>query len=247
MDKILCQTEDILKTEDNPETAYRVIRERAERPPAILLDGLTVRLDDRCVLDKLTLRVNRGDRVLITGRNGAGKTTLLRTLLGFTQVETGSVELFGNPVGSRKWLNSRRRLGYVNQESVKADLPISAFEVAEIGACELPLSKKQRRKTVRNAMKQTGCFPVRKQSYTTLSGGEKQKVSLARCLSQNPDLLLLDEPTSSLDPKSKEEILIILEELNRSGGITLLMVSHDLAQILREGWILKSLSQGQIQ
>ena len=96
-------------------------------------------------------------------------------------------------------------------------------------------------------MKQTGCFSNRKQPYTTLSGGEKQKVSLARCLSQKPDLLLLDEPTSSLDPKSKEEIQIILEELNRSRGITLLMVSHDLAQIRREGWGLKSLSQGQFR
>ena len=215
--------------------------------PAILLDEITVRLDGRRVLNMLSLTVNRGDRVLITGRNGAGKTTLLRTLLGFLQAETGAVELFGTPVGSRQWLSTRRRLGYVNQESVKADLPISAFEVAEIGACELPLSRTKRKETVQEAMEQTGCFTIRKQPYSSLSGGEKQKVSLARCLSQKPDLLLLDEPTSSLDPRSKEDILLILEELNRSREITMLMVSHDLAQIEREGWILKGLSQGQFQ
>ena len=147
-------------------------------------------------------------------------------------------------VGSRQWYRERRRIGYVHQESIQVDFPISAYEVAEIGVASVRLGRKQRRKRVHEAMELTGCYPLRHRPYSMLSGGEKQKVSLARCVCQAPRILVLDEPTSSLDPKSKEEITALLESLNRTLGVTVLMVSHDITHIDEKSWAMSEMVGG---
>lgn len=195
--------------------------------PAIVLDHVSVELGQHRILNNLSAAINRGERLLITGENGAGKTTLLKTVLGLVTPMVGTVHVLGSEVGSKKWLSQRRRVGYLNQEFVATDLSITAYEVAEIGASEVPVSRKSRREIVLDAMRATGCLGLKSRPYTALSGGEKRKVDLARCLSQQAEILLLDEPTSFLHSESKEQILSILEKLSDSNGITLLMVSHD--------------------
>lgn len=195
--------------------------------PAIVLDRVSVELGQHRILNNLSATINRGERLLITGENGAGKTTLLKTVLGLIAPMVGTVHVLGFAVGSKEWLSQRRRVGYLNQEFVATDLSITAYEVAEIGASEVPVSRKKRREIVLDSMGATGCLGLGSRPYAALSGGEKRKVDLARCLSQRAEVLLLDEPTSFLHSESKEEILTILEKLSDSNGITLLMVSHD--------------------
>ena len=96
-------------------------------------------------------------------------------------------------------------------------------------------------------MRLSGCLHLQKRSYSELSGGEKQKVSLARCIAQGADVLLLDEPCSSLDPASKTEIMSILERINDESGTTIVMVSHDEDAAERQGWSRKHLENGRIE
>jgi ABC-type Mn2+/Zn2+ transport system ATPase subunit len=132
----------------------------------------------------------------------------------------------------------------VNQESVQVDFPVSGREVVEIGVCTLPLGRAEKRERIERAMTAVGCSHLQKRMYARLSGGEKQKLSLARCLSQDPQLLLLDEPTSSLDPGSREELKEILTGLNEYRGLTVVMVSHDAHVLAQTGWRIERMEAG---
>ena len=204
----------------------RVVRERAE------------------VLRGLSLVVRCSERVLIRGPNGAGKTTLLRVLLGLLRPTSGRVMMMGNEVGSRAWSRRRSRVGYVNQEAVSVDFPVSGREVVEIGTCGLSLGRRERRDRITRAMAAAGCAHLAARAYQRLSGGEKQKLSLARCLCQDPELLLLDEPTSFLDPGSRLELMQLVRTLNEERKLTVVMVSHDSSLQDAPGWRVEHLEAG---
>jgi ABC-type Mn2+/Zn2+ transport system ATPase subunit len=210
----------------------------------LLVENLHVTRDGTRVLRGLSLAVACAERLIIAGPNGSGKTTLLKALLGLIPKIAGSVSVLGGEVGSREWLRDRRRVGYVNQESVHVDFPISGREVVEIGTCSLPLTGAERRRRIEEAMAAVGCAHLAAKMYARLSGGEKQKLSLARCLCQDPRLLLLDEPTSSLDPQSRGELMELLKSLNETRGLTILMVSHDLQALTETGWRIERLEAG---
>lgn len=206
---------------------------------AISFVDVTVLLNGKPVLDHLELNVESGDRVVITGQNGAGKTTLLKTIIGLVKPSSGTCSLAGR-------YKARGSIAYLNQESIYVDFPISAGEVAEIGIVSRRIPRASRSGVIASAMTITRCSHLRKRSFGELSGGEKQKVSLARCIAQNGGILLLDEPCASLDPDSKAEILSILEDINERLGTTLVMVSHDEETQTREGWIRRHLEKGRI-
>jgi len=213
---------------------------------AIRLDDVSVRLNDHLALQQLSFVVKKGSKSVITGQNGAGKTTLLKTILGLIKPFSGSCSVLGHDVGSRPWFAVRKKVAYLNQESIHIEFPISAYEVAEIGVSAHGIRRHDRHEMVHRAMDATGCAHLRSRSYAFLSGGEKQKVSLARCMVQSPEILLLDEPCSSLDPDSKSDILDIIENLNESGA-TIVMVSHDEANRNRRGWEQLYLESGHFQ
>jgi ABC-type Mn2+/Zn2+ transport system ATPase subunit len=204
----------------------RVVRERAE------------------ILRGFSLTVSCGERLIIAGPNGAGKTTLLKVMLGLVAWTAGRVAVLGSEVGSREWARLRRRVGYVNQESVHVDFPISGWEVVEIGTSSLRLPHVERRARIEAAMATVGCSHLSRRMYARLSGGEKQKLSIARCLCQDPSLLLLDEPTSSLDPGARTELMELLRNLNERRGLTMVMVSHDSQALSEKGWRLEHLEPG---
>jgi ABC-type Mn2+/Zn2+ transport system ATPase subunit len=210
----------------------------------LLVENLNVTRDGTRILRGLSLRVACAERLIIAGPNGAGKTTLLKALLGLIPKTAGRVRVLGAEVGSREWLRGRRRVGYVNQESVQVDFPISGGEVVEIGTCSLPLGRAEKEKRIEEAMRTAGCAHLESKMYARLSGGEKQKLSLARCLCQDPQLLLLDEPTSSLDPQSRAELMGLLRSLNETRGLTVLMVSHDSQALTESGWRIERLEAG---
>ena len=210
----------------------------------IRIDGLRVARDGTEILRGLSLAVPCGERLIVAGPNGAGKTTLLKAILGMMKATAGRILVLGHEVGSRDWVRGRRRVGYVNQESVHVDFPISGREVVEIGTSTLALGRAERRQRIEEAMAAVGCSHLRGRMYARLSGGEKQKLSLARCLCQDPQLLLLDEPTSSLDPRSRSELMELLKTLNEKRRITMVMVSHD-AQVLSEpAWKIQHMEAG---
>jgi ABC-type Mn2+/Zn2+ transport system ATPase subunit len=210
----------------------------------IRIDELRVARDGAEILRGLSLAVACGERLIVAGPNGAGKTTLLKAILGMMKTAAGRIFVLGHEVGSREWARDRRHVGYVNQESVQVDFPISGREVVEIGTSALSLGRAERRQRIEEAMAAVGCSHLRGRMYARLSGGEKQKLSLARCLCQDPQLLLLDEPTSSLDPRSRSELMELLKSLNEKRQITMVMVSHD-AQVLSEpAWKIQHMEAG---
>jgi zinc transport system ATP-binding protein len=210
----------------------------------IHIEGLRVEREGMEILRGLSLSVVCGERLIVAGPNGAGKTTLLKAILGLIRAGAGRIVVLGSPVGSREWVHGRHRVGYVNQESVHVDFPVSGREVVEIGTCSLPLGRSEKRRRIEQAMAAAGCTHLQGRMYARLSGGEKQKLSLARCLCQDPQLLLLDEPTSSLDPRSRSELMALLKELNERRRLTMVMVSHD-AQVLSEPeWRIEHMEAG---
>jgi zinc transport system ATP-binding protein len=210
----------------------------------IQIKDLHVARDGMEILRGLSFSAVYGERIIVAGPNGAGKTTLLKVLLGLIRGQSGDVNVFGAPVGSREWMRGRRRVGYVNQESTPVDFPVTGREVVEIGACTLQLKRAEKRRRVDESMSAVGCAHLSGRMYARLSGGEKQKLSLARCLCQDPDLLLLDEPTSALDPDSRSELMTLLLQLNEKRGLTVLMVSHDAEVLAWPGWRVQHMEAG---
>jgi ABC-type Mn2+/Zn2+ transport system ATPase subunit len=210
----------------------------------IRIEGLRVARDGTEILRGLSLAVPCGERLIVAGPNGAGKTTLLKAILGMMKVAAGRILVLGHEVGSRDWTRGRRRVGYVNQESVQVDFPISGREVVEIGTSTLALNRAERRQRIEEAMAAVGCSHLHGRMYARLSGGEKQKLSLARCLCQDPQLLLLDEPTSSLDPRSRSELMELLKDLNEKRRITVVMVSHDAEVLSEPAWKIQHMEAG---
>ncbi len=211
------------------------------------LDSVVLSAGSTRILRSVTAAIPRGSRMMIAGDNGSGKTTLLKVMLGLIRPNRGRVLLFGNPIGSIGWKKARRDVAYVHQESVEVEFPISAEEVVSIGVAASRKNSSERKRIVAESMQQTGCSRIAGRSYRVLSGGEKQRASIARCLSQNASVLLLDEPCASLDPQTGNEIIELIESLNQDRGITIVMVTHDTRRFERPGWRMYTMSNGMLE
>ena len=208
---------------------------------AVAVESLEVWRGTRRTLGPLDLTIPVGARVIVAGPNGCGKTTLLQALLGLLP-HGGSVRVLGEVVGTRSWRQTRRRVAYVSQEAVQPDFPISAWEVAEIGVAASAERAAVRRRKVETALRATDAWALRRRLYAELSGGEKQRVSLARCLSQDAELLLMDEPAASLDPDGRAELLALLAGL--APELTVVMVTHEESHLEDRRWRVLRLEQG---
>ncbi len=214
---------------------------------AVQVSDLRFSFGDRAVLNGAEATVLRGEKVVIKGRNGAGKTTLLKALLGLLPSVAGRIEVLGREVGSAGWRRNRFRVGYLNQEAIRAEMPIAAREVVGIGTAGLRMGRTERSAVIRDAMDMTGCADYRNARFSSLSGGEKQRVSLARCFAQGPELLLLDEPASSLDPEARTGFLRILDRLSAERRIAVLMVTHEETHFSLPGWTYLLLDDGKLR
>lgn len=196
---------------------------------AIQARNLDVAYDRRLVLEDVTFSVPRGAMVGIVGPNGGGKSTLLKAVLGLVPKARGTVEILGRPVDRR----ARRLVGYVPQrEDVDWNFPVSAFDVVMMG--RVPSMKLLRRSTSRDkeltweALRTVGMEKYADTRIGEFSGGQQQRIFLARALAQEAEVLLLDEPVSGVDAPSQHEIFDLLRSLKEAGK-TMIVTTHDLS------------------
>jgi zinc transport system ATP-binding protein len=188
-----------------------------------------VELGGSTVLDDIDFRLGRGEFIALLGENGSGKTTLVRALLGLLPLSSGRVELFGEPLGSfRDW----SRIGYVPQRFTAASgVPATVWEVVLSGRVSraglLRRHSRADRDEVERALDAVGLTELEGVSVATLSGGQQQRVLIARALATDPDLLVLDEPVSSVDVEHQESFARSLEVAG-SLGRSVLLVAHAL-------------------
>ena len=190
---------------------------------------LSLGYEGKCVVNNLSFTVNSGDFLSIIGENGTGKTTLVKGLLGLIRKSSGTVELSKDLVQSH--------IGYLGQKNlINKDFPASVEEVVMSGFLNSRFLglfySKACRKEAEALMDRVGVLNFRKANFSELSGGQQQRVLLCRALCATQKLILLDEPTTGLDPLASAEFYSLLSELNRE-GVTVIMVSHDVNEALR--------------
>ena len=204
--------------------------------PMIEVQELRVARRGHQVLDVPHLQLSKGEFVALMGPNGAGKTTLLRVLLGLQPLAHGSVQVFGSNPFQLPWralAQLRQKMGYVPQlPPVTGDMPLTVREVAAIG--RTAAAGLLRRLTtgdwqkVEHWLVRLGLEAHADRAFHELSGGEQRKVLLARALAQEPELLLLDEPTAHLDLGWREQWVRLLQQLHTETGRAFLLVCHEL-------------------
>jgi ABC-type Mn2+/Zn2+ transport system ATPase subunit len=201
----------------------------------IELEEVTVRKAKGLPLTGISLRVERNEFLGIIGPNGAGKTTLLNVIAGFERFE-GVFRLFGRRESWRRSRETRLRIGYVPQLfPVDPAFPILVSEavmtgaIGRLGPFRSP-GKTEREKAAR-LMEMMRVSHLAERPLGQLSGGERQKVSLARAILQEPDILLLDEPTAGLDIAVQREVLALINEIHRREQMTFLYVTHDFTML----------------
>lgn len=195
----------------------------------IVCKNLTVRNERTLALDDVSFAVHKGEFLTIVGENGAGKSTLVKTILGMTTPDAGSVEIDAGTVG---------RIGYMPQQSsAQRDFPASVREVVLSGCVGgtgfLPFYSRAQKAAARANMDLLGVTPFAKKNYRALSGGQQQRVLLCRALCAAKEVLLLDEPTTGLDPLVTKELYTTVKHLSVEHGMTVIMVSHDVEAALR--------------
>ena len=168
------------------------------------------------VLKDISLELKKGEFLSLIGPNGGGKSTLLKLILGLLKPQEGEIKLF------------EKSIGYVPQNTnINSDFPIKVWEVISMGY----KPTKESNQRVKDVLSQVDMSDFYDKSIKELSGGQRQRVFIARALFSKPKLLILDEPTASLDPKSSKSIYELLKELNKTK--TIMVVSHDLSVIAK--------------
>lgn len=192
---------------------------------------MTVAYDGHVVLDGVKLAVEKGDYVCIIGENGTGKSTFVKALLGLVRLSGGTIE-FGEDMETN-------RIGYLPQQiAAQRDFPASVYEVVLSGCLNRrgfrPFYSKADRLLAEEAMRKLNLLPLKKRCFGELSGGQQQRVLIARALCATGQILLLDEPAASLDPAAAKEMYRTIGDLNRTHGVTILLVTHDISSVIQD-------------
>jgi zinc transport system ATP-binding protein len=204
--------------------------QRAQNEPAIHIDNLSVYYGQTPAVTGVCLDVSEGEYLGIIGPNGGGKSTLLKAILGLVPISSGTVQIYGNSIEKKRTL-----MGYVPQfAALDKRFPITLLEVVLTGCLKQGLSPFYRytakdKERAHELLERVGIASLAKRQISELSGGEFQRMLIARALAVNPKLLLLDEPTASVDAVSRDQIYGLLAELNKS--MTIVLVTHDLLAI----------------
>jgi len=201
--------------------------------PIISIKGLTVCYGSNQALTDFSADLYRGNFVALLGTNGSGKTTILRSIAGFVKPTAGSITVFGIDASNGIGKEIRKNIGYVPQaHSVDPRAPFSVEDVVAIGRFGTAgmgrrLSPEDR-ELIQKSLRDTGMAHLADRPIGHLSGGERQKVQIARALCQTPQILLLDEPTAHIDLSTQDELMDLFKNLHEEQGITIILVMHDI-------------------
>ena len=195
---------------------------------AVEVKHVYFKYENEWVLEDVNFSLEDKEFMAIIGPNGGGKTTLLKILLGFLKPTIGKVKIYGKPPEKNRLL-----IGYVPQHTNFAlDLPITVFDIVLQGRLKKGkfFYNKEDKEKAKEVLKTLDIYNLKDKKIKNLSGGQRQKVLIARALVSEPKLLIMDEPTSAIDPKGQKEILDLIESFN----ITRIVVSHDIKILLRK-------------
>lgn len=198
--------------------------------PVVSLKNISFAYDNKSVLDNVNLDIQHGSFMGMVGPNGGGKSTLIKIILGQLKPDNGSVHLFQQPLSTFKdWT----RIGFVSQKanSFNKGFPATVYEVVSMGLTAkvgyFRFFKKKHKTKILEAIEQVGMSDYTYQNISHLSGGQQQRIFIARALVNDPDLLILDEPTVGVDFQNVNRFYELLHQLNEERHITLLLVTHD--------------------
>ncbi len=200
----------------------------------VTVRGLSLAYQGADALCDVSFAVEKGSYVGVVGPNGSGKSTLVRCILGLARPDRGGVSLFGTPLES---FDQWQRVGYLPQglQHFNPHFPATVAEVVGLGllaARRFPRRiSREDAGTVDRALELMGVGDIRNRLIGELSGGLRQRVLLARALVNEPELLVLDEPTTALDPETRESFYRAISDLNRERGTTVILVTHDSGTI----------------
>jgi zinc transport system ATP-binding protein len=186
------------------------------------------------VLNDISCEITKGDFVGLIGPNGGGKSTLAKAILGLVPVQSGNINLFGQKFGV---FDDFHKIGYLPQKhtGINPLFPASVKEVVLLGL--LSTKKWPKRisqndwKKVKILLESLGIINLEDKLISELSGGQQQKVMLARALVSEPELLILDEPSTALDPNSREQFFAYIKDLNEQKKTTIILITHDIGYV----------------
>ncbi|MCL2396752.1 MAG: ABC transporter ATP-binding protein [Defluviitaleaceae bacterium] len=196
---------------------------------SLSISDLSIGYDGVAILDDINFNINSGSYLCIVGENGTGKSTLLKTISNLHKPIFGDIS-FGV---------SRREIGYLSQQTaVQKDFPATVSEIVATGTLSKgkwyrPFYSKQEKELISWAIEKTNITDIRDKCFRELSGGQQRRVLLARALVGAKNFIILDEPTTGLDPAATKDFYELLEKLNRNDGITIIMVTHDVESAIR--------------
>ena len=190
------------------------------------VNGLSLGYEKQVVINDISFEVNNKDFILVIGSNGAGKSTLIKGILGIIKPISGEI-IYDS--------ETKNHIGYMPQETkVDRNFPASVMEIVLSGLINKmgrrSFYNKEDKKKAREALKILKIENLEKKIFSELSGGQRQKVLLARSLCATTNLLILDEPSNNLDQESKVEFYSTLKHLNEGHGITIIMITHDITR-----------------
>lgn len=197
----------------------------------ISIDSLWFKYDKENILEDINININQGSFISIIGPNGSGKTTLLKNMVNLLTPTKGSINLFKKDIKNIKYKDLAKKVAVVHQSN-NIGYNFSVEDVVMMG--RFPYLKRFQSETSKDyeiaekAMKNTGIFDLKDRSILNISGGEMQRVMIARALVQEPEILVLDEPISNLDLKYQVGILNICKELNKKENLTVICILHDI-------------------
>jgi len=196
------------------------------------------------VLDRLEFRFYQGDRLGLMGPNGSGKTTLFHIIMGLLKPSSGTIEIFGRPVrGEKDYRRIRQRIGLLFQDADDQLFSPTVLEDVAFGPLNAGKSQKEATDISFNVLERLGLSGFEERITCKLSGGEKRLVSLATVLAMEPEILILDEPTTGLDESTKKKIIEVLSDLD----LSCIMISHEIDFLAETTSFIYTMEKGKIR
>jgi osmoprotectant transport system ATP-binding protein len=203
---------------------------------------------DRIALKDLTLKIDQGEFVTVVGSSGGGKTTALKMVNGLIQPTSGEILVNGQRIKDQDRIQLRRSIGYAIQGSVLFPNMTVEENIAYVPSLWNKKDKAKTAKAVDKWMKITGLDASLKDCYPDeLSGGQAQRVGIARALAASPDILLMDEPFGAVDAITREQLQAEIKRIQQETGVTILFVTHDIEEALKLGTKVLVIDGGEVQ